>query len=149
MKHDDASGPLRRCLATRQARPAAEMIRFVLRQDRGQVVLTADLEGRAGGRGLWVTARRDIVSAALASGAFQRAARALLKIEDGLIESMVDALTRRCAEDRARARRAGSTVALSRGADATGPLARRLARNEARLAELRATNTNAEAATRR
>jgi predicted RNA-binding protein YlxR (DUF448 family) len=141
--------PLRRCVVTRQSRPAAEMVRFVIREDGGRATLAADLDGRAGGRGLWVTARRDIVSLALAGGAFRRAARRALRIEDGLIESMVLALTRRCAEDRARVRRAARMAEVSQEIGARGPLARRLATNEARLAGLRAMDTNAEAATRR
>ena len=52
------TGPERRCLATGAVRPKAALIRFVLGPE-GRIV--PDVAGNLPGRGLWLTARRDIV----------------------------------------------------------------------------------------
>ncbi|HET7594605.1 MAG TPA: DUF448 domain-containing protein, partial [Stellaceae bacterium] len=60
---ESESGPLRRCLVTGESRAKAELLRFVVAPD-GKLV--PDMAGRLPGRGLWLTARRDIVAAAVA-----------------------------------------------------------------------------------
>src|ERR1700674_102326 len=60
----------RLCIATRTLRPVSQMIRFVAGPD-GAVV--PDLKRKLPGRGVWVTARRDIVAQAVRRGAFGRA----------------------------------------------------------------------------
>ena len=69
--------PERTCIVTRAARPAAELIRFVLGPD-GQVV--ADLKHKLPGRGVWVTARRDMVEEAVKRRLFARAFKAEVKV---------------------------------------------------------------------
>ena len=65
-------GPLRRCLVTRESLPKEAMIRFVLGPDRA---LVPDLAGRMPGRGMWLSARGDVLERALTRGAFMKAAR--------------------------------------------------------------------------
>ena len=48
------------------------MLRFVLGPER---VVVPDLLARLPGRGMWLSARADVVEAAAARGAFARAAR--------------------------------------------------------------------------
>jgi predicted RNA-binding protein YlxR (DUF448 family) len=64
--------PERLCLATRQVKPTAELLRFVVAPD-GAIV--PDLAGNLPGRGAWVTATRDALATALRSNAFGRAFR--------------------------------------------------------------------------
>ena len=64
-------GPLRRCLVTREVRPKAELLRFVVGPDDRLIVDPAE---RLPGRGLWLTPRRDIVETAVAKGLFAKAA---------------------------------------------------------------------------
>jgi hypothetical protein len=54
--------PERTCIVTREAKASAGLIRFVLGPDQ-QVY--PDLKHRLPGRGVWVTARRDLVEEAV------------------------------------------------------------------------------------
>src|SRR4051812_37705014 len=51
----------RTCIVTREQKPIAAMIRFVVAPD-GEVV--ADLRRRLPGRGVWITAKSDLVAKA-------------------------------------------------------------------------------------
>ncbi len=62
--------PERTCIVTRAAQPPAGLIRFVLGPDR-QVV--PDLKHKLPGRGVWVTARSDLVQEAVKRRLFARA----------------------------------------------------------------------------
>ena len=64
-------GPLRRCLVTREVKPKAELLRFVIGPDSR---LLSDPAERLPGRGLWLSAGRDIVGTAVAKGLFAKAA---------------------------------------------------------------------------
>ena len=64
-----APGSERYCAATGTVRPVDDMIRFVVAPDGRPV---ADLKRRLPGRGVWVTARRDQVEAAVKRRAFQK-----------------------------------------------------------------------------
>src|SRR3979411_2733447 len=58
---DDAepeTGPLRRCIVTRERLPKERMIRFVVGPDRQSV---PDLTARLPGRGIWLSAARDVI----------------------------------------------------------------------------------------
>jgi predicted RNA-binding protein YlxR (DUF448 family) len=98
------SGPNRRCLVTATVRPVAELLRFVV-DPAGRIV--PDVAPRLPGRGLWLTARRDIVSQAVEKRLFARAAKAPVTIEAGLDDRIEVLLARRCAELLGLARRAG------------------------------------------
>jgi uncharacterized protein len=101
------SGPLRRCLVTGESRAKAELLRFVVAPDDK---LVADVAGRLPGRGLWLTARRDIVAAAVTKRLFARAARQAVIIEDGLADRVEALLAQRCRDHIGLARRAGQAV---------------------------------------
>src|SRR5271167_3598140 len=52
------TGPLRRCVLTRQRLPKERMIRFVVGPDR-QIV--PDLAAKLPGRGIWLSASRNVL----------------------------------------------------------------------------------------
>jgi uncharacterized protein len=77
---DAASATARLCVATRTVRPVGELIRFVAGPDG----LVPDLKRRLPGRGVWVTARRADVDAAVKRHAFQKSLRAEVRVPAGL-----------------------------------------------------------------
>jgi predicted RNA-binding protein YlxR (DUF448 family) len=99
---------LRRCIVTGVVRPKAELLRFVVAPDGGVV---PDIACRLPGRGLWLTARRDIVAAAVGKRLFGRAARASVTVPGDLAERVDALLRQRCCDLVGLARRAGKAVA--------------------------------------
>jgi len=104
---DDAA-PVRRCIVTREALPKSEMIRFVVGPDG---VLTPDLAESLPGRGLWLTARRDIVETARAKRLFGRAARKAVSVPEDFGDRLEALLAERCIGMLGLANRAGQLVA--------------------------------------
>jgi predicted RNA-binding protein YlxR (DUF448 family) len=96
----------RRCAVTRAVLPAAEMVRFVVGPDGA---LCPDIEERLPGRGLWMTAGRDIVAAAR-SGPLAKAVHGPVGVPDGLADLVERLLARRCLDLLGLARRAGQAV---------------------------------------
>ena len=84
------------------------MIRFVLGPDR-QIV--PDLDGRLPGRGLWLSASRDVLERAARTGAFAKAARSPVQLPSDLRDRIEDGLRRRIRDRIGFARRAGEAVA--------------------------------------
>ncbi len=104
----DETGPLRRCLATGESRPVEGMVRFVI-GPAGDVV--PDLEARLPGRGMWLSAGRDMLNTALTRNAFAKAARRPVAVPADLAVRVETLLSRRCVELLGLARRAGQVVA--------------------------------------
>ena len=98
----------RRCLVAGQARPRAQLIRFVVGPDNA---LYVDLAEKLPGRGLWVSADRASIAAAVARKLFAKAARAQVKVPADLVEQVAAGLRRRLADQIGLARRAGQAVA--------------------------------------
>lgn len=88
-------------------RPKAELLRCVVGPD-GRIV--PDVAGKLPGRGLWLTARRDIVAAAVTKRLFARAARQPVIVDDDLAERVEALLAERCRDQIGLARRAGQAV---------------------------------------
>jgi len=101
------SGPLRRCVVTRERLPKERMIRFVVSPDR---VVVPDLTASLPGRGIWLSARGDVVETARARGAFARAARGPVTVPPDLAFGLQVALARRIGDTLGLARRAGQAV---------------------------------------
>ena len=80
------------------------MLRFVVGPER-QIV--PDLAARLPGRGIWLSARRDVLETARSRNAFARAARAPVTVPPDLTQLVEDGLTRRVTELLGLARRAG------------------------------------------
>jgi uncharacterized protein len=97
----------RRCLADRQPHGRERLVRFVL-DPEGRVV--PDVAGRLPGRGMWLSADRDVVNRAVARNLFAKAARGRA-VADAELPGRVEALlARRCLDLLGLARRAGEAA---------------------------------------
>jgi uncharacterized protein len=105
--------PERRCIVTGDVLPREALLRFVVGPAEGGAPgeIVPDLEARLPGRGLWITARRDIVARAVAKTLFGRAARAAVAVPPDLTDRLEALLARRCIDHLGLARRAGQAVA--------------------------------------
>ncbi len=99
--------PLRKCIVSGAVRPKTEMFRFVIGPD-GRVV--PDLNERLPGRGLWLSAERDMVNTACTKGLFAKVARREVKVPPGLEEVLEGLMVRRCLDLIGLARRVGDVV---------------------------------------
>ncbi|WP_240162139.1 RNA-binding protein [Gluconacetobacter azotocaptans] len=106
-EEEDERGPLRRCIVTRDRASPETMVRFVLSPDR---ILTPDLSARLPGRGIWLSARRDVLETARTRGAFARAARGQVVVPPNLADILESGLLRRMMDTVGLARRAGQVV---------------------------------------
>ena len=79
-----APGTERFCAATGEVRPVEEMIRFVVGPDGSAV---PDLKRRLPGRGIWITATRDALKAAIARKAFARGFKRDVRLARDLVET--------------------------------------------------------------
>lgn len=103
-----ANKNLRRCIVIRDSRPREQLVRFVVGPDG---VVTPDIAGKLPGRGLWLTARRDIVQRACAENLFAKAARSSALVRGDLALQVEKLIAGRCLEFVGLARRAGDAVA--------------------------------------
>ena len=106
-RQGDTTASQRRCIASGEVRPKAELIRFVAGPDR---TVVPDLAGRLPGRGLWLLPRRDHLERACARNLFARAAKAPLSVPADLPARVEKLLSRRCLELVGLANRAGQAV---------------------------------------
>lgn len=100
-------GPLRRCIVTRESGPKEAMLRFVLGPDRDVV---PDLAGKLPGRGMWLSARADVLERAIKRGAFAKAARGTVHLPPDLAARIEDGLRGRIRDLVGFARRSGQAV---------------------------------------
>lgn len=96
--------PERRCVATGESGPTEGLVRFVLDPDG---VATPDLAERLPGRGVWVTARRDLIERAAKRGLFSRGFKTPARVPEGLAAAVEAGLTKRLIEALGLARKAG------------------------------------------
>jgi predicted RNA-binding protein YlxR (DUF448 family) len=83
------------------------MIRFVVGPER---VIVPDLAAKLPGRGIWLSARRDVLETARTRGAFARAAKGSVVVPPDLVDRVETGLTRRVTELLGLTRRAGQAV---------------------------------------
>ena len=132
-EEEPETGPLRRCVVSRERLPKEQMFRFVVGPDRA---LIPDLAGKLPGRGIWLSASRDVIegggakhpggvlpegmsSKGTSSGAkgrdlvraIARAARGPVQIPPDLPGVLDTALIRRIGDLLGLARRAGQAIA--------------------------------------
>jgi uncharacterized protein len=93
---------------TRDRLPKEQMIRFVIGPGD---TLAFDLAERLPGRGIWLSARGDVIETACRRGAFAKAAQRAVVVPPGLKAELLAALSRRLVEQLGLARRAGQAVA--------------------------------------
>jgi predicted RNA-binding protein YlxR (DUF448 family) len=101
------TGPLRRCAVTRERMAKERMIRFVVAPDRR---IVPDLAARLPGRGIWLSARGDVIETARVRGAFAKAARGQVTVPPDLLSFLRLAVSRRIGDTIGLARRAGQAV---------------------------------------
>ncbi|MEM6938617.1 MAG: RNA-binding protein [Pseudomonadota bacterium] len=101
-------GPERKCIATAQVQPKHRLIRFVVAPD-GTVV--PDVRGKLPGRGIYVTAQAAALEQAIKKKAFGRAAKAQVKVPEGLQDEVERQLALRVIELISLQRKAGGAVA--------------------------------------
>jgi predicted RNA-binding protein YlxR (DUF448 family) len=102
------TGPLRRCLVTRESLPRAQMLRFVVAPG---ATIMFDPAATLPGRGLWLSARADVIGQACKRGVFPRAAKQQVKTPENLRALVEAGLARRITELLGLARRAGEAIA--------------------------------------
>jgi len=100
--------PERRCIVTGDVQPKAGLIRFVVGPEG---IVVPDLAGKLPGRGIWVTADRELIRKAAAKGLFSRAARAPVQAPEDLDELVERGQAKRVVELVSLARKAGGAVA--------------------------------------
>ncbi len=103
----EETGPNRRCIASGEVLPVEQLIRFVVSPDG---MLVPDLESKLPGRGIWLSARRDMVHTATVKNFFSKAARRKIVAPPDLADIIERLLTRRCLDNLGLARRAGQAI---------------------------------------
>lgn len=102
-----ADDPVRSCFVTRRRCAREELVRFVV--DPGGEV-RPDVAGRLPGRGMWLSAERDVVDKAVGRNLFARAARRPVRVDPGLADEVERLLAARVLDGLGLARRAGELV---------------------------------------
>ncbi len=97
----------RRCIASGVLLPKEGLIRFVVAPS-GEIV--PDLERRLPGRGIWLSARRDVVNTSVKKRLFAKAARRAVTVPEDLADRIEALLVRRCLDAVALARRSGQAI---------------------------------------
>ncbi len=97
----------RRCIVSGEVKETRNLVRFVVAPG-GAVV--PDVAERLPGRGIWLSASREMVGAACAKGLFAKAARAKVSVADDLADQTDTLLARRCLDLLGLARRAGQAA---------------------------------------
>ena len=105
---DADDGPLRRCIVSNRRLPKSAMVRFVVGPDN---IIVPDIASRLPGRGIWLSADRNIIKTSCARNLFSFAARRHVEVDDNLADHVEMLLVRRCTEFLGLARRAGQAVA--------------------------------------
>ncbi len=102
-----SAGPRRRCFVTRRVADKDALVRFVA--GPGDVVVP-DVAGVLPGRGLWLSADRNVVNTACAKKLFAKGLRANVSVAPDLADRVEGLLARRCLDLLGLARRAGAAV---------------------------------------
>ena len=97
----------RTCIATRTVHPREDLIRFVLDPEGGVV---PDLKGKLPGRGVWVTAKADLIARSVDKKLFARAFRSEAKADHELVALVGDLLARKALNLLGLASRAGQVT---------------------------------------
>jgi uncharacterized protein len=103
----ERSAPLRLCAVSRQAKPVGELIRFVV-SPRGEVI--ADVKHKLPGRGLWLSASRQVVAEAVRRHQFARGFKRDVRVAPTLPADTEQLLARSVVEALAVAAKAGQVV---------------------------------------
>ena len=100
--------PMRRCFVTRRVEHKDELIRFVVGPDNR---VYPDIAAALPGRGLWLSAERDVVHTACAGNLFAKGFRAAVSVDADLADRVEALVAARCLDLLGLARRASSVAA--------------------------------------
>lgn len=98
---------VRECCLTREQKPVSELIRFALGPDD---VLVPDVDAKAPGRGVWVTASMGAVGEAVRKKCFSRSLKQPVKLPDDLAQLVKRRLEERLSGALGLAKKAGQLV---------------------------------------
>ena len=98
---------MRECALTRQSKPVSDLIRFVLSPDG---VITPDVDAKAPGRGVWITANRSSVEQAVGKKILPRRLKEKAIVPETLAELTAKRLEQRLLGALGLARKAGQIV---------------------------------------
>ncbi|HEY4199494.1 MAG TPA: RNA-binding protein [Devosiaceae bacterium] len=98
---------VRQCALTREEKPIAELIRFVVGPDERVV---PDVDAKAEGRGVWITLSADMVREAVKKKAFAKSLKAAVLVPDDLAELAATRLEQRFLGALGMARKAGQLL---------------------------------------
>ena len=104
----DRSATVRMCAVTRQVQPIDELIRFVVSP---QSEVMADLKRKLPGRGLWISASRQVVAEAVKRNQFGKGFKRDVRVAPTLAADTEALLVRGVIEALAMAAKAGQVVA--------------------------------------
>ena len=104
---DDDALRERRCIVTGEALPESQLIRFVA-DPEGRIV--PDVAAVLPGRGIWVSASREILERAITKKLFARAAKAQVNASTDLADRTEAQLVTRMCGDLGMARRSGAIM---------------------------------------
>lgn len=107
-QHDEESGSTRTCIVMRAPLPREQLIRFVL-DPEGRV--TPDIRAKLPGRGVWVSASKDLVAQAVRKGAFARGFKKPVVVSPDLAEEVEALLLQDARQSLALANKAGLAMA--------------------------------------
>lgn len=100
--------PERRCIVSGDVAPKAGLVRFVVGPEE---TIFPDLAEKLPGRGIWVTADRDLIAQAVKKNLFARAAKMPVKVPENLPDIVEEGLAHRVVELISLARKSGYAVA--------------------------------------
>lgn len=103
----DMDEPERRCIVTGDVQPKAGLVRFVVGPDGA---IYPDLAEKLPGRGMWVTADRDLIAKAASKGLFARAAKAPVQVPEDLPDMVERGVAHRVVELVSLVRKSGRAV---------------------------------------
>src|ERR1700750_2449388 len=83
------TGPNRRCIASGESRPIAQLVRFVVGPED---TIFPDVDQRLPGRGLWLSADRAMIETATSKRLFSKAARQNVHVAADLADTVADLL---------------------------------------------------------
>lgn len=106
-KRAEGNSPFRQCALTRTELPTSDLIRFVAGPED---TIYPDLARKLPGRGIWITADRASISAAIKSRAFARSLKCKVEVPENLADLVERQLTQRAIEAMALANKAGLVV---------------------------------------
>ena len=78
MRRAKSKTPMRRCVACRESKPQAELMRFTFRDGN----LFSDINGKSDGRGFYLCRSDDCIETAIKRKAFNRACRCDLDTDE-------------------------------------------------------------------